>query len=164
MIIGYEKQLSMRELFEFDLSEKVFTWECMGISNEEHSRLVENAQSYFQIIQEDRLRRQAERERQEQERKREQERRREHASQSNAHQPYSSPYVNETIVTDPMLSRYRSVMDMMRNSERIKTSPGFYDRIKECEEFIMIYESKGELSDKIHVNIRMMQAALGIRD
>lgn len=54
------------------------------------------------------------------------------------------------------------VMERMRNSSRIKSSPTFHDRIRECEEWFEEYEKTRSFRELefIHTNIQNMKNAL----
>lgn len=178
MIVGKDKSLSISELFSYNRDSKSLVWESLEVSSEELNEVANLVDIRYQTkLKEEKIRKDEEVRKIDQERlaseKLEAEKlqkyneQQERLKEKRANFPPSQfemdsdkNQVNRNLSLEEKVSTYNEVLERMRNSERIKTSPLFFDRIKECEADIKIYKETNEQPSRLYSHIEMMKNAL----
>ncbi|WP_054029136.1 hypothetical protein [Bacillus sp. FJAT-28004] len=165
MIIGNIKEISNNDIFLFDPHNKAFAWENEEeINTDELNTLVMAIEARHAAI----LKEQNEKE---EEIRKKSLRQKAYFDQQSSVSEVASSYETTTpeyspttgLTSDESIIHYTAVLNAMRNSSLVVSSPGFLDRIKECEDDIQLYNETGDISDRLQTYIRMMKNALQIQ-
>lgn len=158
MIIGNIKQIPNNDLFLFDQYNKAFTWENeVEVSTDELNTLVMAIEARHAAMLKE----------QEELKKKSIKKQAYYAEQPSDSEIAASYEIIDSSPTSilnssDLINHYQAVLNELRNSSLVDSSPGFLDRIKECEDDIKLYTETGNISDRLHTLIRMMKGALKI--
>lgn len=163
-VIGGEKSIPLDALFVYNKNKNGLYWEFLELTDLERDQIIQTVNDRHQLEQ---------RETEEQElilksqKLQKQQAKRnwdyvryqdqifvESESQETAFNPYQ--------VKD--LTLYIKVVDLMKQSEVLKSSPGFLERIQECEEDFQVFRETGTMPDRTPPLISNMMSAMGIKE